>query len=94
MDAEIRLYDRLFLKENPLDAEVGKEFVDYLNPDSLTVLKGCKLEPSLGEVNLGDRFQFERRGYFCVDSDSTPDALVYNRTIALRDTWAKIRKKK
>ena len=93
IDAEVRLNDRLFTKEDPLNTTEGEDFTDYLNPNSLTVLPVCKLEPSLADTKPGDRFQFERRGYFCVDSDSTPDALVFNRTIALRDTWAKIRKK-
>jgi len=92
VDAEVRLYDRLFTKEDPMDAEAGKDFTDYINPDSLTVLPDCKLEPGLAEVKPGDRFQFERRGYFCVDQDSTAGNLIFNRTIALRDTWAKIRK--
>ncbi|MBC8496521.1 MAG: glutamine--tRNA ligase, partial [Chloroflexi bacterium] len=92
VDAEVRLYDRLFTKEDPMDAEAGKDFTDYINPDSLTVLPDCKLEPGLAEAKPGDRFQFERRGYFCVDQDSTVGNLIFNRTIALRDTWAKIRK--
>jgi len=94
IDAVVRLYDRLFVKEDPLDVEAGKDFTDYLNPDSLTILENCKVEPSLTEVKPGDRFQFERRGYFCVDTDSTADNLIFNRTIALRDTWAKIRKQR
>jgi len=94
VDAEIRLYDRLFTKEDPMDfdADAGEDFIDFLNPDSLTILSNCKLEPSLAEVAPGDRFQFERRGYFCADVDSTKDSPIFNRTIALRDTWAKIRK--
>jgi glutaminyl-tRNA synthetase len=92
IDAEVRLYDRLFSKENPMDTDEEEDFTDYINPDSLTVLKGCKLEPSLAEAKPGDRFQFERRGYFCMDTDSTEGNIVYNRTITLRDTWAKISK--
>ncbi|MCJ7658058.1 MAG: glutamine--tRNA ligase/YqeY domain fusion protein, partial [Anaerolineales bacterium] len=92
IDAEIRLYDRLFIKENPMDTEDGGEFTDSINPDSLTILKHCMLEPSLTEAKPGDRFQFERRGYFCMDTDSTDENLIFNRTITLRDTWAKISK--
>ncbi|MFQ6118219.1 MAG: glutamine--tRNA ligase/YqeY domain fusion protein, partial [Candidatus Bipolaricaulia bacterium] len=69
IDAEVRLYDRLFIKENPLDVEEGEDWLDNLNPDSLAVLQGCKLEPSLAEAKPGERFQFERKGYFCVDPD-------------------------
>ena len=90
MDAEIRLYDRLFAKENPLDLEEGAHWMDYLNPNSLEVLTGCKLEPSLATARPGGRFQFERKGYFCVDLDSTEEKPVFNRTVGLRDTWAKV----
>jgi len=93
IEAEVRLYDRLFSVPNPLDAEDGKTFLDYLNPDSLQVLRGCKLEPSLAEVQPGDRFQFERKGYFCVDPDSAPGRLIFNRTVTLRDSWAKLARK-
>ncbi|NOY99035.1 MAG: glutamine--tRNA ligase/YqeY domain fusion protein [Chloroflexi bacterium] len=92
INAEVRLYDRLFTKHNPLDAEEGKDYKDYLNPNSLEVLAGCKLEPSLSEARPGERFQFERLGYFSVDPDTTEGRLVFNRTITLRDTWAKIEK--
>jgi len=92
IDAEIRLYDRLFIKENPMDTGDDQYFTDNINPDSLTILKHCKLEPSLADAKPGDRFQFERRGYFCMDMDSMDDNLVFNRTITLRDTWAKISK--
>ncbi|MCK4724431.1 MAG: glutamine--tRNA ligase, partial [Anaerolineales bacterium] len=92
IDAEIRLYDRLFVKENPMDIGEGQDFTDNINPDSLTILKHCKVEPSMADAKPGDRFQFERRGYFCMDPDSTDDNLVFNRTITLRDTWAKISK--
>ncbi|MBM3145834.1 MAG: glutamine--tRNA ligase/YqeY domain fusion protein [Chloroflexi bacterium] len=92
IEAEVRLYDRLFTREDPMDADddAGEDFTTYINPDSLTVLEHCKLEPSLSKAKPGDRFQFERLGYFCVDSDSTDNNLIFNRTIALRDTWAKI----
>jgi glutaminyl-tRNA synthetase len=93
VDAEIRLYDRLFTKENPLDHEDGEDFTDFINPNSLTVLSGCKLEPSLAGGNAGDRYQFERLGYFCVDPDTHENQLVFNRTVTLRDTWAKLQKK-
>jgi methionine--tRNA ligase beta chain len=94
LDADIRLYDRLFLKENPEECEEGQDFTANLNPDSLTVLRGCKLEPSLAEATPGTTYQFERVGYFCADSrDSKPGHLVFNRTVQLRDTWAKIAQK-
>ena len=92
VEAEVRLYDNLFAKENPDDVEEGKTFVDYLNPNSL-VVKRAFCERSLGEAKVGDRFQFERVGYFCVDSDSTPEKMVFNRTVTLKDTWAKMNKK-
>jgi glutaminyl-tRNA synthetase len=90
--ADVRLYDRLFSTPDPTgDAEVN--FITYLNPDSLEILSECKLEPSLRTVNAGQRFQFERLGYFCVDTrDSTPGKPVFNRTVTLRDTWARIEK--
>jgi glutaminyl-tRNA synthetase len=90
LDAEIRLYDRLFNTPDPDNTEEGKTFLDNLNPDSLTVLAGCKIEPSLKNSLPGDRFQFERQGYFCTDLDSTQNALVFNRTVSLKDSWAKI----
>ena len=93
LDAEVRLYDRLFTKENPMDFGEGEDFTDFINPDSLEVLTSCKMEPGLGAANPGDRFQFERRGYFCVDPDTADGNLVFNRTITLRDTWARIQKK-
>jgi glutaminyl-tRNA synthetase len=91
IDAEVRLYDRLFVREDP---EGGKdaEFTEYLNPSSLEVLTGCKLEPSLAGAVPGSRYQFERQGYFCVDPDSQPGRRVFSRTVALRDIWAKIEK--
>ncbi len=90
VDAEVRLYENLFLKEDPNAVEDGKTFLDNLNPNSLEVLPICKLEPSLAKAEAGDRFQFERLGYFCVDPDTTAELLVFNRTVQLRDTWARI----
>jgi len=90
--AEVRLYDNLFAKENPDDVEEGKVFTDYLNPNSL-VVKTAYCERSLAEAKCGDKFQFERVGYFCVDKDSTAEKLVFNRTVTLKDTWAKMQKK-
>ena len=92
LDAEVRLYDNLFTKENPDDAPEGEDFTANLNPNSLEVLTDCKLEPSLAGADALTRYQFERLGYFCVDSDSTADKPVFNRTVGLRDTWAKIQK--
>jgi glutaminyl-tRNA synthetase len=91
-DAEVRLYDNLFLRENPGDESEGLDFTAYLNPNSLEVLNACKLEPSLRAASPGSRYQFERLGYFCVDPDSMPEKLVFNRTVALRDAWARIEK--
>ena len=91
IDGEVRLYGPLFIKENPDDVEPGGDFLDNLDPDSLVVLTGCKLEPSLKDAEAGERFQFERKGYFCVDPDTRPDRPVFNRTVTLRDTWAKIK---
>ncbi len=90
VDAEVRLYDNLFTKENPDDVEEGQDFTANLNPNSLEVLTGCKVEPSLRDATPGARYQFERMGYFCVDPDSAPGKPVFNRTIGLKDTWAKI----
>jgi len=91
VEAEVRLYDRLFTKEDPNDVEEGKRFTDYLNPNSLEVLTRCKVEPFLADAAPGSRYQFERQGYFCVDGkDSGPGALVFNRAVPLRDTWAKV----
>jgi glutaminyl-tRNA synthetase len=86
VEAEVRLYDRLFLTENP--GEDGKDFLEELNPKALEVVRGARIEPALAEAPVGDRMQFERVGYFCVDPDSKPGALVFNRTIGLRDSWA------
>ncbi len=91
--AQVNLYDHLFAKENPNEVEDGKDFTAYLNPTSIEILKDCKLEPSLAAAKPADLYQFERLGYFCVDAkDSTPDVPVFNRTVTLRDTWAKILK--
>ena len=92
--AEVRLYEHLFTRENPNDVEEGRHFTDYVNPGSLEVLRGCRLEPSLAAAAPGSRFQFERMGYFCADlKDSQPGRPVFNRAVTLRDTWAKIAKK-
>ena len=93
ISAEIRLYDKLFLKPDPNDVEEGGSVLDNLNPNSLEVLADAKLEPSLANAKLEDRFQFERVGYFCVDSDSSETRKVFNRTLPLKDSWAKIEKK-
>ncbi|MBN1795813.1 MAG: glutamine--tRNA ligase/YqeY domain fusion protein [Sedimentisphaerales bacterium] len=91
-DAEVRLYDHLFTKENPDEAVEGKDFKSNINPNSLEVLTDCKVEPSLADAKSLDRFQFERLGYFSVDPDTADGKLVFNRTATLRDTWAKIQK--
>ncbi|MBP8303637.1 MAG: glutamine--tRNA ligase/YqeY domain fusion protein [Phycisphaerae bacterium] len=93
LGAEVRLYDRLFTKADPEDVPQGQDFMANLNPASLKVLTGCKVEPSLKGTGPLDRFQFERIGYFCADPDTREDRLVFNRTVELRDTWAKIQKK-
>jgi glutaminyl-tRNA synthetase len=91
LPCEVRLYDRLFGRANPDDVDEGKEFTDYLNPDSLVVLTDSRVEPSVADAPPGTRYQFERQGYFVSDSeDSQPGALVFDRTVTLRDTWAKI----
>lgn len=91
IEAEIRLYDYLFIKEDPDAAEEGKDFTHYLNPKSLEILKSCRLEPSLATAKKGEVYQFERIGYFCVDTkDSSEKHLVFNRTVTLKDEWAKI----
>jgi glutaminyl-tRNA synthetase len=93
VDAEVRLYDRLFNKENPEDLPEGGHFIDNLNPNSLQVLSGCKVEPSLKTATAGSLFQFLRQGYFCADlEDSGPNHLVFNRTVSLKDSWARIEK--
>jgi len=90
LKAEIRLYDRLFIKPNPDNTEEGLTFLDNINPDSFTILGNCKVEPSLIGSKPGDRYQFERQGYFCVDFDAQKENLVFNRTVSLKDSWAKI----
>ena len=91
-EAEVRLYDNLFAKENPDDVEEGKTFLDHLNPESM-VVKTAFVEPSLAEAKVGDKFQFERVGYFCADYDHTTEKPVFNRTVGLRDSWSKIANK-
>ena len=91
--AEIRLYDKLFTNPDPFDFPEGGDIFDNLNPDSLEIVSDAKLEPSLASAKPGDRYQFERVGYFCADPDSTADKLVFNRTLPLKDTWARIEKK-
>jgi glutaminyl-tRNA synthetase len=93
ISAEIRLFDKLFSKADPYDLEEGHDVLDNLNPNSLEVLEGAKLEPSLAIAKLEDRFQFERVGYFCLDPDSTSEKKVFNRTLPLKDSWAKIERK-
>ena len=90
--AEVRLYDSLFTRPDPDTVEDGRSYTDFLNPDSLEVLTACQLEPGLAGAEVGSRYQFERLGYFCVDPDSAEGAPVFNRTVTLRDTWAKIQK--
>ena len=93
ISAEVRLYDKLFTKANPSDVQKGGSYLDNLNPNSLEIVTGAKLEPSLANAKVGDHYQFERVGYFCLDPDSTPGKLVFNRTLPLKDSWAKIEKK-
>jgi len=93
VDAEVRMYENLFTREDPNRTEEGQDFTANLNPHSLEVLSQCKVEPSLAGAAIGSRHQFERLGYFCVDRDSSPGKPVFNRTVALKDTWAKIEKK-
>lgn len=93
LDAEVRLYEHLFTKENPEDAPEGQDFTVNINPDSLKILTGCKAEPSLKNTKPLDRRQFERLGYFCTDPDTSKGRLVFNRTVTLKDTWSKIQQK-
>jgi glutaminyl-tRNA synthetase len=93
ISAEVRLYDKLFTKPDPNDVEEGESFLSNLNPNSLEIVTDGKFEPSLANAMPGDHFQFERVGYFCVDLDSTAEKLVFNRTLPLKDSWAKIEKK-
>nr|WP_314773063.1 glutamine--tRNA ligase/YqeY domain fusion protein [uncultured Porphyromonas sp.] len=91
VEAEVRLYDRLFTDENPSEVK-DKELAELLNPTSLTVVQGARIEPFLAEAKLGEYYQFQRVGYFCLDPDSRPDHLVFNRTVSLKDTWKKVNK--
>jgi glutaminyl-tRNA synthetase len=92
LEAEVRLYDHLFTREFPMDTEEGNHFMSCINPNSLEVLTSCRVEPFLANARPESRFQFERLGYFCVDPDSSPEKLVFNRVVSLRDTWSKIQK--
>ena len=93
ISAEIRLYDKLFTKPDPQDVEEGGSFLDNLNSDSLEIVTDAKLEPTLAHAKVGQPLQFERVGYFCLDQDSTAEKLMFNRTLSLKDSWAKIEKK-
>jgi glutaminyl-tRNA synthetase len=93
LDAEVRIYENLFSTENPADVEPGQDVLDNLNPNSLEIIAHAKLEPSLAQAAAGTRYQFERLGYFCVDPDSKPGKPVFNRTVALKDTWARLERK-
>lgn len=91
--AEVRLYDRLFTVQDPA-GQKEKDFKEFLNPHSLEVVPNCMAEPAIRKLKSYDRFQFERLGYFCIDPDTTPQRLIINRTVELRDTWAKHQKEK
>ena len=93
LEAEVRLYDRLLTDPNPAAVPEGQDFTDLINTNSLTVLDHCYVEPSLKQATAGSVYQFERLGYFCVDPDSTSEKLVFNRTVGLRDEWAKLQKR-
>ncbi len=93
LDARVRVYERLLFEPEEMDEE-PEDVVDRFNPDSLEVLTGCRVEPSLADAAPGDRFQFERKGYFCVDPDSTEDRLVFNMTVAMRDQWKRIQQRR
>jgi glutaminyl-tRNA synthetase len=93
IEAEVRMYETLFARENPNEVAEGGDFTDNLNPKSLEVIADAKLEPSLRAADAGSRVQFERLGYFCVDKDSSAERPVFNRTVGLRDSWAKIEQK-
>ena len=93
LNAEVRLYNHLFTKEFPEETEEGEDFLVNLNPDSLEVLPNVKVEPFVKAASAGSRYQFERQGYFCIDQDSTAEKLVFNRTVGLKDTWAKVQQK-
>jgi glutaminyl-tRNA synthetase len=90
MDVEVRLYDRLFAKADPDDVELGTDWKSNLNPDSLRIIT-AKAEPGLATAKPEEKFQFQRTGYFCVDKDSTADRLIFNRTVTLKDDWAKMK---
>ena len=91
VNATVKLYDRLFNVENPSDESKVGSFIENINPLSVEVLENCKIESNLANIKAGDKFQFLRLGYFCVDEDSTPDNIIINRTVALKDSWAKIK---
>jgi glutaminyl-tRNA synthetase len=93
IEAEVRIYENLFSKENPSEVVDGQDFTANLNPNSLEVITHAKLEPSLANAATGNRYQFERLGYFCIDPDSAPGRPVFSRTVALKDTWAKLERK-
>jgi len=93
VDAEVRVYENLFSKEDPADVEPGQDVLDNLNPNSLEIISDAKVEPSLANAAAGSRYQFERLGYFCADPDSKPSKPVFNRTVALKDTWARVERK-
>ncbi len=93
VDAEVRIYENLFLKEDPSDVEEGQDVLDNLNPNSLEIIGDAKVEPSLANAAAGMRYQFERLGYFCADPDSKAGKPVFNRTVALKDAWARVEKK-
>src|SRR5208337_748892 len=93
ISAEIRLYDNLFTKADPSDVEEGEDVLSNLNPNSLEILLGAKLEPSLANAKPGASFQFERVGYFCLDPGSSETRKIFNRTLPLKDSWAKIERK-
>jgi glutaminyl-tRNA synthetase len=88
VDVEVRQYDRLFTDENP-DGHEAKDFLDFINPDSLQIIRAAKSEPDLQYAKPGDKFQFLRLGYFCTDQDSTETQLIFNRTVTLKDSWTK-----
>jgi glutaminyl-tRNA synthetase len=92
VDAEVRLYDKLLSVPDPAAEKENKDFKEYLNPASLEILEHCKAEPGLADAKPGEFFQFLRQGYFCVDADSTPEMPVFNRSVTLRDSWARIEK--
>jgi glutaminyl-tRNA synthetase len=93
IEAEVRLYGHLLNRADPSEEQEGSTFKDFINPNSLEVIEAAKLEPGLAGAAVGSRYQFERLGYFCVDPDSTPEKQVFNRTVTLRDTWAKVAKR-